>query len=200
MHISASAIICAVRPHGEAGAVVRVMTADYGLLAGYVRGGRSRTMRPVLQPSNIVRAEFRARVETQLPGLTVELEHSRGPLMAEPLAAAALDWATALTASVVPELHPYPTVHSALDGLLIAIEAAPAARGWAGALVSYEALILSALGFGHGDGGRPDDWPDVLASLNQSGARLDRYLFSDRRADVLAARERLVERLKRAAA
>ena len=150
--------------------------------------------------SNIVRAEFRARVETQLPGLTVELEHSRGPLMAEPLAAAALDWATALTASVVPELHPYPTVHSALDGLLIAIEAAPAARGWAGALVSYEALILSALGFGHGDGGRPDDWPDVLASLNQSGARLDRYLFSDRRADVLAARERLVERLKRAAA
>ena len=90
--------------------------------------------------------------------------------------------------------------HSALDGLLIAIEAAPAARGWAGALVSYEALILSALGFGQGDGGRPDDWPDVLASLNQSGARLDRYLFSDRRADVLAARERLVERLKRAAA
>ena len=86
MHITASAILCAVRSHGEAGAVVRAMTAEHGLVAGYVRGGRSRTMRPVLQPSNIVRAEYRARVETQLPGLTVELEHSRGPLMAEPLA------------------------------------------------------------------------------------------------------------------
>lgn len=200
MHITTSAIICAVRPHGEAGAVVRAMTAEHGLLAGYVRGGRSRTMRPVLQPSNIVRAEYRARVETQLPGLTVELEHSRAPLMAEPLAAAGLDWATALTASVVPEMHPYPAIHSALDGLLGAIEAAPAARGWAGALVSYEALVLSALGFGQGDAARPEAWDEVLSALNRSGARLNRYLFADRRADVLAARERLVERLKRAAA
>lgn len=200
MHITASAIICAVRSHGEAGAVVRAMTAEHGLVAGYVRGGRSRTMRPVLQPSNIVRAEYRARVETQLPGLTVELEHSRAPLMAEPLAAAGLDWATALTASVVPEMHPYPAIHSALDGLLGAIEAAPAARGWAGALVSYEALVLSALGFGQSDSGRPEAWGEMLSALSRSGARLERYLFADRRADVLAARERLVERLKRAAA
>ena len=200
MHIATSAIICAVRPHGEAGAIVRGMTAEHGLVAGYVRGGRSRTMRPILQPSNIVRADFRARLDTQLPSLTVELEQSRGPLMAEPLAAAALDWATALTASVVPEMHPYPAIHSALDGLLNAIEAAPAARGWAGALISYEALLLSALGFGKGDHVRSDGWEDVLASLNASGAKLARYLFADRRADVLAARERLVERLKRAAA
>lgn len=199
MHIIASGIVCAVRAHGETGTVARLMTAEHGLLAGYVRGGRSRTMRPVLQPSNIVRAEFRGRIESQLPGLTVELEQSRAPLMAEPLAASALDWATALTAAVVPEAYPYPAIHSALDGLLAAIEAAPAARGWAGALVSYEALILSALGFG-GQDDRPEGWAATLASLNGSGARLGRHLFADRRSDVLAARERLVERLKRAAA
>lgn len=199
MQIAASGIVCAVRAHGEAGAVVRLMTAEHGLLAGYVRGGRSRTMRPILQPANIVRAEFRGRVESQLPGLTVELEGSRAPLMGEPLAASALDWATALTAAVVPEAHPYPAVHSALDGLLLAIEAAPAARGWAGALVRYEALILSALGFGGGDE-RPEGWGETLSALNATGARLGRHLFADRRSDVLAARERLVERLKRAAA
>lgn len=180
--------------------MVRAMTDAHGLVPGYVRGGRSRTMRPVLQPSNIVRAEFRARVEGQLPGLTVELDHSRGPLMAEPLAAAALDWATALTAAVVPEMNPYPAIHAALDGLLNAIEAAPAARGWAGALLSYEALILSALGFGRGVNERAETWDDVLAGLTHSGVRLERHLFADRRADVLAARERLVGRLKRAAA
>ena len=176
------------------------MTAKHGLVAGYVRGGRSRTLRPVLQPSNVVRAEFRSRVETQLPGLTVELEHSRGPLMAEPLAAAGLDWSTALTAAVVPEMHPYPAIHTALDGLLGAIEAAPAARGWAGALFTYELLILSALGFGRREPDRPAEWADVLACLAESGAQLERHLFADRRADVLASRERLVERLKRAAA
>lgn len=192
MHITTDAIVCAVRAHGEAGAVVRLLTPDHGLLAGYVRGGRSRTMRPVLQPANIVRAEFRARVDTQLAALTVELVTSRAPLMNEPLAAAALDWATALAAAALPEGHPYPNVHSALDGLLLAVGAAPSARGWTGALLGYEAVMLSALGFG-GDAPRAAD----IAAINASGARLHRHLFTDRKSDVLAARERLVERLKR---
>ncbi|MBP7952448.1 MAG: recombination protein O N-terminal domain-containing protein, partial [Sphingorhabdus sp.] len=59
MHISASAIICAVRPHGETGAIVRALTADYGLLAGYVQGARGRHMRPVLIPANNIRGEWR---------------------------------------------------------------------------------------------------------------------------------------------
>lgn len=199
MQIVTPAIICAVRAHGETGAIVRLLSPEHGLLAGYVRGGRSRTMRPILQPSNIVRAELRARIETQLPSLVVELVQSRAPLMAEPLAAAVLDWSTALTASVLPEGHPYPPVHSALDGLLTAVEAAPAARDWTGALLGYEAVILSALGYG-GVVRRPSGWPETLAALNASGAALARHLFADRRTDVLAARERLVERLKRAAA
>lgn len=199
MHIVTPGIICAVRAHGEAGAVVRILSPDHGLLAGYVRGGRSRTMRPVLQASNLVRAELRARVETQLPSLTVELVRSRAPLMAEPLAAAVLDWSTALTATVLPEAHPYPSVHAALDGLLNAVEAAPAARSWTGALLAYEAVILSALGYG-GDVRRPSGWGETLNALGASGESLRLHLFSDRRTDVLAARERLVERLKRAAA
>ena len=93
MHFTVQAIICAVRPHGEHGAIVRAMTADHGLLGGYVRGGRSRTMRPVLMPSNLVMAEYRARTEDQLAGMTAELVHSRAPLMAEPLAAAKVDFA-----------------------------------------------------------------------------------------------------------
>src|ERR1700741_3045166 len=103
MHIEAEAIICSVRAHGEHGAIVRAMTEQDGLLSGYVRGGHSRRLRPILFPSNVVRAEFRARTEEQLAGLPVEPVHSRAPLMSEPLAAAALDWTTALTASTLPE-------------------------------------------------------------------------------------------------
>ncbi|HWW63942.1 MAG TPA: DNA repair protein RecO [Sphingomonadaceae bacterium] len=148
MHITTRAIVCAVRGHGEHGAIARLMTPGDGLQAGFVRGGRSRRLRPILLPGNVVQAELRARTEEQLATLTVELIHSRAPLLAEPLAAAAVDWVTALTATALPEGHPYRRLHDALDGVLAAIEAAPAARGWATALVRYELLLLADMGFG----------------------------------------------------
>ena len=148
MRFSAPAIVVALRPHGEHGAVVRLMTAEHGLQAAYVRGARGRRLGPVLLAGNEVEAVLSARTETQLPQATVELTHSRGPLLAEPLPAAAIDWACALTATALPEGQPYPRLYAAFDGLLAAIEAAPAASGWGAGLVRYELLLLAELGFG----------------------------------------------------
>ena len=148
MQIRADALILAVRAHGEHGAVVRALTADHGLQPGYVRGGRSTRLRPVLQPGNVVLGEWRARTDSQLAALTVELIHSRAPLFERPLPAAAIDWVTALTAAALPEAQPYPAVYATLAAILDAIEAAPAARDWAAALVRYELLLLAELGFG----------------------------------------------------
>lgn len=148
MHLRAPAIVLAIRPHGESGAIVRALTEAAGLVAGYVRGGRSRQHRPTLQPGNLILGDWRARTPDQLPALTAELVHSRAPMFREPLPAAAFDWVTALTAAALPEGQPYPPLHSALSALLDAIEAAPAARGWAAALVRYELLLLAMLGFG----------------------------------------------------
>lgn len=243
MQIRAEALILAVRSHGEHGAIVRALTADHGLLAGYVRGGRSRGLRPVLQPANLVIGQWRARTEEQLPQLVVELVHSRAPLFSEPLPAAALEWVTALTAAALPEGHPYPAIHAALTGLVEAIEVAPAARGWAAALVRYELLVLAELGFGlaldrcvvtgardelawvspksgsavsqaagkgHADkllvlpafvrAGGAADWPDILAGLRLTEHFLARDLLTEKRAETLAARARLVDRVKRAVA
>jgi DNA repair protein RecO (recombination protein O) len=240
MHIAAEAIVCAVLAHGEHGAVARLLTPRDGLQPGYVRGGRSRRLRPVLLAGNVVAAEFRARTDAQLAALTVELVHSRAPLHGEPLAAAAIDWTTALTAATLPEAQPYPRLHAALEGVLDAIEAAPAARGWAAALVRYELLLLAELGFGldlsscvatgatddlafvspksggavcRGAGmphaarllplprflveGGAAEWPDIFDGLRLTGHFLGRDLLTERRAAVLPARERLVERLKR---
>jgi len=240
MRIETEAIVCAVLAHGEHGAVARLMTPADGLQPGYVRGGRSRRLRPVLQPGNIVQAEFRARSEEQLASLIVELVHSRAALHAEPLAAAAIDWITALTATVLPEGQPYPRIHSALDGVLTAIEAAPSASGWAAALVRYELLILAELGFGldlsacvatgarddlawvspksgaavsrsagadYADrllplpafllSGGPADWAGIFDGIRLTRHFLVRDLLTERRAAILPARERLVERLRR---
>ncbi|UZK65994.1 DNA repair protein RecO [Sphingomonas sp. M1-B02] len=243
MHLRAEAILLSVRAHGEHGAIVRALTERDGLQPGYVRGGRSRALRPVLQPSNLILGEWRARTEEQLAGLTVELIHSRAPLFGEALPAAALQWATALTAATLPDAQPYPHLYSALDGVLSAIEAAPAARGWAVALVRYELLLLAELGFGLdleqcAATGRSDDlafvspksgiavsragaagyenrllrlpsflteggaaeWGDIVDGLRITGHFLERDLLTARGADVLAARARLVDRLKRAVA
>jgi DNA repair protein RecO (recombination protein O) len=208
MHLRAEALVLAIRQHGEHGAIVRALTAAHGLQAGYVRGGRSRAIRPILQPANLILGEWRARTEDQLAGLTVELIRSRAPLFAEPLPAAALEWVTALTATALPEAQPYPRLHAALGGVIGAIEAAPAARGWAVALARYELLLLAELGYGLEPDDLPDilrtggeaAWPDILTALRVTGEALESDVLTDRRAETLAARARLIDRLKRAVA
>ena len=148
MRFDTKAIVCALRNHGEHGAIVRLMTPGHGLQAAYVRGARGKRMRPILIAGNVVEAELSARTEGQLPQATIELVHSRGPLLTEPLPSSAIDWATVLTATALPEGQPCPRLYEVLEGLLDAIEAAPSASGWGAALVRYELLLLAELGFG----------------------------------------------------
>ena len=148
MERTATAVIVAVRAHGEHGAIVRALTRDDGLQPGYVRGGRSTRMRPVLMAGNTIRGIWRARTGEQLASLVAEPVETRSALHGEPLAAAAIEWATALVAATLPEAQPYPQVHDALSGLLDAIALAPAAKGWASALARFELLVLADLGFG----------------------------------------------------
>jgi DNA repair protein RecO (recombination protein O) len=241
MRIDTPAIVCALRNHGEHGAVVRLMTREHGLQAAYVRGARGRRMRPVLIAGNIVEASLSARTESQLPQATVELVHSRGPLLSEPLPAAAIEWATVLTATVLPEGQPYPRLFDALEGLLDAIEAAPSAIGWGTAMVLYELLLLGELGFGldldrcavsgtndalvavspksgravsaaeaepyagkllplppFAREGGSGSWEEIDQGLKLSGHFLFRDLVTERSRTIAAARERLVDRLRRA--
>jgi DNA repair protein RecO (recombination protein O) len=148
LRFETGAIVCALRGHGEHGAIVRLMTPSHGLQAAYVRGARGRRMRPVLMAGNVVEAQLSARTDTQLPQATIELVHSRGPLLSEPLPSAGIEWVTVLTATALPEGQSYPRIYEALEGLLDAIEAAPSANGWGAALVRFELLLLAELGFG----------------------------------------------------
>ncbi len=199
MHVRAPAILVAARQHGETAVVARFLTEEFGVVAGYVAGGRGRNLRPVVIPGNLVDLQLSARSASQLPFAKVELTESRGPWLAEPLPAAAIGWVTALTASALPEREPYPPLFSALEGVLSAICHAPSARGWASALVGYEVLLLRELGYG-GAGSRPQgDMAQVLDAMDALGPALDHYLLADRRADVMAARNRLRELLGRIA-
>lgn len=198
MLIRAPAILCASRAHGEHGAVVRLLTADHGLVAVYVAGARGRTLRPVVIPGNLVAAEIIARTASQLPSAKLELVTSRGPWLTEPLASAGIGWVTTLTARTLPEGQPFPAIHSALEAVLDAICHAPSARGWARAVAAYEALLLQEIGFGHAQPPPPDEpWDRLLARLDRQGLALSKHLLADPRRDGMAARAILIERFKR---
>ena len=196
MQLRAPAILLAARAHGETAVVARMLTGQFGVVAGYVAGGRGRQLRPVVIPGNLVDLQLSARSDSQLPFARLVLLESRGPWLGEPLAPAAIGWACALTATALPERQPYPALFEALSGLLAAICHAPSARGWVGALVGYETLFLRELGYGGGQ--RPEgDLEDGLAALDRLAGSLDHYLLADRRGDVMAARARLRDLLGR---
>lgn len=196
MQYRGPAIVCAARAHGETAVIARLLTPEAGLIAGYVAGGRGRRLRPVLVPGNVVDAELRSRAESQLPFARLELSESRGPWLGEPLAAAAIGWVTALTATALPERHAYPALYDALAALLDAVCHAPSARGWTPGLIGYETLLLRELGYGGaGPPASAEDWAATLAQLDRLGALIERYLLADRRSDVMGARALLRERL-----
>ena len=197
MHVRAPAILLAARQHGETAIIARLLTEEFGLTAAYLAGGRGRRLRPVVIPGNRVDLQLSARSDSQLPFASLELVESRGPWLGEPLPAAAIAWICALTATALPERQPYPSLYTALSGLLDAICHAPSARGWAGALATYEALLLRELGYG-GEAPIPaEDFAATLAAIDRLAPLLQRYLLADRRGDVMAARSRLRELLGR---
>ncbi|MEE1877255.1 DNA repair protein RecO [Altererythrobacter litoralis] len=197
MNLRAPAILIASRHHGETAAIARLLTEEFGVVAAYIAGGRGRQLRPVMIPGNRIEAELRSKSDSQLPFAKLELTESRGPWLTEPLPAAAIGWACALTATALPERNPYPSLFSALDALLSAVCQAPSARGWLPAMIAYETLLLRELGYG---GERPetgDELAGLLAAFDRLEGPLARYLLADRRGDVMAARHLLRERLAR---
>lgn len=194
MRADTEAIVCALRGHGEHGAIVRLLTPEHGLVAAYVRGARGRRMRPLLIPGNLVSVQLRWRTEAQLPQATIELVHSRAPILAEPLPAAAVEWVTALVASALPERQPNPSLYQGMSALLDAVEAAPSASGWIGALARFEQLLVAELGY------EREEAPSlqVLVALEASGEQLFRDVLSGPTRALQDSRARLVDRLRRA--
>lgn len=198
MTLRAPAIMLASRHQGETGAIARLLTAEHGLIAAYVAGGRGRQMRAVLVPGNRVALELTTRSASQLPFARLELERSMGALMTEPLPAAAIQWSCGLTAAALPERQAYPALHAGLGALLDAIASAPSARGWVSGLIAYETLLLGDLGYG-GNAPPPPapDWEGQLAMLGILERRLSHYLLAGPKSDVMGARRLLTERLAR---
>lgn len=147
MEWQAPAVVLDVRPHGETGAVVTLLTEEHGRHAGLARGGASRAQAPVWQPGNLVEARWVARLADQLGTLSGELVHAAAALaMEDPLALGVLRAATAVAEGALPEREPHPRVFRGL----VALVATLARGGEQGVaeLIRWEADLLADLGYG----------------------------------------------------
>lgn len=140
-----SGIVVGVRRHGETGVILEVLTRHHGRHAGFVPGGRSRRLRPVLQPGNGVELAWRSRVEEELGAFTVEpLRQRTAGIMASAAALHAVQHLCALV-RLLAEREPHEALHDRLDALLDALDPPAAAPA---AMARFELTMLRELGFG----------------------------------------------------
>lgn len=145
MEWSDHGIVLSTRKHGEAAAIVALLTRAHGRHAGLVQGGAGRRARGLYQAGNVVSARWRGRLSEHLGSYSCELEQAHtGAFLDDPLRLAALSSACALSATAIPEREPHPVLFDALINFLHAL----AGIGWRGAYVRWEIQLLRELGFG----------------------------------------------------
>jgi DNA repair protein RecO (recombination protein O) len=145
MDWSDEGIFLSARPLGEANAIVELLTLGHGRHLGLVRGGRSRRIRPLLQPGNLLRVTWRARLSEHLGGFNVELiEAHAARVLDDAKALAAISSLTGL-ARFLPERDPHPELYAATLHVLRSFDDASV---WPALLVRWELHLLQELGFG----------------------------------------------------
>lgn len=146
MEWTEDAFVLSARAHGEAGAIVEILTEGRGRFAAHVAGGASRKMKPFLQSGARVIARYRARTSENLGSAMLE-PVGEGPaaLFDDPLALAGLSSAAAVAAGALPEREAHPGAFAAFEALT---EALNHDAVWPAVLVRFEAGLLDELGFG----------------------------------------------------
>jgi DNA repair protein RecO (recombination protein O) len=144
---TAPAVVLEVRPHGEGGAVVSLLTEQHGRHAGLAKGGASRAQAGLWLPGNLIEARWIARLPDQLGALSGEMVHPAAALaMEDPLALALLSSACSIAADALPEREAHPRAFHALVSLIAHL--AGGAETVLADYVRWEALVLGELGYG----------------------------------------------------
>lgn len=137
-------IVLAVRPHGESGAIVSLLTENMGRHAGYVRGAGSSKMRGTLEPGSLVDVGWQSRLTDSLGTFNLELSRSfAARFMQDALKLSALQSACALCDSALPEREGHPGLYHGLLALFEILDS----DVWGAAYVMWEIAFLKELGF-----------------------------------------------------
>lgn len=138
-------IVVAVRKHGETGAIAEVFTRAHGRYVGFVHGGQSRKLRPILQLGNHVQATWRARLADNLGHFTLELERGvAAEVLNDPLALSGVTALCELT-RLLPERDAHANLYEVTQFVLQFLDDE---RTWTQLYTRWELALLTDLGVG----------------------------------------------------
>ena len=138
-------IVLGTRRHGEANAILELMTPGHGRHLGLVRGGGASRLKPVLQAGNTVAVTWRARLDEHLGHYAVEgLELRAASFLSSAHAVFGVTHLAGLC-RLLPERDPHPAVYEALLGMLDHLGHPPRL---AAEVARFELHLLAELGFG----------------------------------------------------
>jgi len=144
-------IVLSARRHGEASAIVTLLTRERGAHAGLVKGGFSKRTRASIEPGNRVRATWRARLSEHLGNYRLESTHSYAAgLLDSPDRLAGMAAALAVSSAALPERESHPALYEVLGAFLDALEHGDIrehVEGWGSLYVKWEMGLLQELGF-----------------------------------------------------
>lgn len=146
MQWQADGYVLSVRRHGEASAIIEVLTRDHGRRAGLVRGASGKRLRGLLQPGNLLQLTWRARLSEHLGMFAVEeMTSNVAPLLDDPLALSGLLGACSILCLTLPEGEEQQSIFEAfavlIDNLLLP-------EIWPALFVRLEIGVLRELGYG----------------------------------------------------
>lgn len=139
-------IVLDARAHGETHAIAEIFTSEKGRWAGLVYGGQGKRMRPVLQPGNEVKFEWKGRGEDSLGHFNLEMMRARaGEAMQDRLSLGGLSAACALALACLPEREAHAPSYQAMAVLLDNLDDLDV---WPALMARWELGLLAELGFG----------------------------------------------------
>ncbi len=145
MEWSDQGLVLGIRRHGETSAIAELMTREHGRSLGLVRGGRSRKMRPLLQPGNLVNVVWRARLDEHLGHYQIEPERLRAAaIMANRVSLYSVQ-IIAAHLRLLPERQSHPHLYEAAN---IILDHAQTPQIAAHLIIRFEVALLEDLGFG----------------------------------------------------
>ena len=167
-------IILDARAHGETHAIADIFMHEHGRWAGLVYGGQGRKMRPLLQPGNEVKADWKGRGDNSLGHFSLELTRARAAeAMQDRMALAGLSASCALALAVLPEREAHAPSYEAMSVLLDNLDHIEL---WPALMARWELGLLAELGFGL-----------TLDRCAATGAREDLVFVSPRSACAVSA-------------
>ena len=147
MNWTDDAFVLSSKRYGESALIINLLTKNRGRYSGFLRSVNKKNMRSIIQPGNLVRVNWRSRIEESLGTYNLELiESSSSNFLYNPIHLLTLSSICSICNETLPERESFPTIYSDVYNLFTLF------NKYKEVLVSkyifFELEMLSALGFG----------------------------------------------------